>query len=126
VGVSREARHDVSVVHAPALLALEVPPDAATLERCRRAQCSVAARIRIIVVHAKQEGVEGRPRWLTQGHDVQHDVTGQSVPRGGLLFGPPRGGTRLGAAAAERAQAEPSAGDQEFTAAYGELFGHGR
>src|SRR5690606_1703032 len=60
--MAREARHDLPVVHPPAVAALEVLAEMTPLERCRRAEALVAGRGEIVVIGAEQKRVDARPR----------------------------------------------------------------
>src|SRR2546426_9595576 len=57
----RESRHNAAVIHAPAILALEVLSDVASLKRGRRSEVIVALWIVIVVIHAEQERIGGFP-----------------------------------------------------------------
>ena len=57
----REARDIAAVVHAPTVAAGEVLTEVAAVERGVGAEPSVAARIRVVVVHTEQERVDGGP-----------------------------------------------------------------
>ena len=61
VGVAREARHHVAVVHPPAVLALEVHADLAAGERRGRPHGLVAGGVEVEVVDTEEEGVERLP-----------------------------------------------------------------
>ena len=61
VRVAGEARHGVAVVHAPAVLAAEVAPDLAVLQRHGGREGAVAGGVGIVVVCAEQERVQRRP-----------------------------------------------------------------
>ena len=73
VRVGREAGHDLAVVHAPAVDALEVLTELAAGERRRRAELGVARRVAIDVVHAEQERVGRRPL-EPERHGLQHSA----------------------------------------------------
>src|SRR2546422_7385476 len=57
----RKSRNNAAVVHAPAILALEVLSNVATLKRGGWSEVFVALRIVIIVVHTEQEWIGGFP-----------------------------------------------------------------
>ena len=57
----REARHIAAVVHAPTVAPGEVLTELATVERGVGAEPSVAAWIRVVVVHTEEERVDGGP-----------------------------------------------------------------
>ena len=61
MGMLRETRDDVAVVHAPSVLALEVLADVAPGQRCGGAHGLVAGRITVVVVNAEQERIAGLP-----------------------------------------------------------------
>ena len=57
----RKAGHGVAVVHAPAVLAAKVLAQIAACERGLRAHHLIARRVGVVVVHAKQKGINGLP-----------------------------------------------------------------
>jgi hypothetical protein len=76
-----EARHHVAVVHAPAVDALEVGADLPAGERGRGAEVLVALGVGVVVVHAEQERVDGRPL-EAERHRLQHRIVwGLDRPR---------------------------------------------
>ena len=77
VGVLGKARHHVAVVHPPAVLAFEVAADRAARERRVRAHRRVPRRVRVVVVHAEQERVDGLPG-EAQGGDFEDGLFGVS------------------------------------------------
>ena len=64
VGVLRKSRHDVAVVHPPALAALEVLPNVAPGERRRWTKTFIAFRVAVDVVNAEQKRIVGLPARL--------------------------------------------------------------
>ncbi len=60
--MARKARHRVAVIHAPAILALEVLADIAARERGGRTLLGIASRVGVLVIDTEQEGVRGFPR----------------------------------------------------------------
>ena len=68
VRMMRETRHDVAVIHPPAVLALEVLADVAAGERRVRAHPLVAAGVSVVVMDAEQERI-GRFPGKAQRHD---------------------------------------------------------
>ena len=62
VRVLREARHDAAVIHAPAVLALEVLADVPTGERGHRPELLIARGVRVVVVDTEEKGIDGLPR----------------------------------------------------------------
>jgi hypothetical protein len=62
VRVLREARHHVAVVHVPAVAVGEIAADVAAREGGRGPERLVARGVRVVVVHAEQEGVGRAPR----------------------------------------------------------------
>ena len=87
-GCCGKARHHVAVVHAPAVLALEVLADVAAGERGRGPEPLVAAGIGVVVVHAEQErirGFPGKPRGLTASIGSSPSARDVSAAMGGEL-----------------------------------------
>jgi hypothetical protein len=74
VGVVREARYVVPVVHAPAVGAGEVLPEITVLDGYRRREGAVAGGVRVVVVGAEQERIDRRPV-EAEGHLLQHDIS---------------------------------------------------
>src|SRR5690606_29466193 len=75
VRVLREAGHDLAVVHAPAVLRLEVVSERAAGERGGRPHLFVAGRVGVVVVHAEEErvlGPPGEPEPLDAQHRIAH------------------------------------------------------
>jgi hypothetical protein len=62
VRVRRKARHRAAVVHIPAVLAREVLADVAPGQRGVGAHLRIGFGVGVVVVDAKQEGVQRRPR----------------------------------------------------------------
>src|SRR5690606_17146189 len=60
--VPRKTRHPLPMVHSPAILACKVAADASARERCSGPERLISCWISIVVMHAKQEWVEGLPR----------------------------------------------------------------
>jgi hypothetical protein len=73
--MGRKSGHLHAVVHAPSILAGKVLPDVAPGQRGVRAQLPRCPAGRVVVVHAKQERVYGRPL-ETQGLCVNDGVCG--------------------------------------------------
>ena len=69
VRVLREAGNHVAVIHAPAVLAGEVLTDVTTCERRGGTELGIASRVRVVVMHAEQEGIERLP-----GHAQREDA----------------------------------------------------
>ena len=61
VGMTGEPGNGRTVVHPPAVDPVEVRPDVPPFERARRARASHCPRVRIVVVDAEQERIDGRP-----------------------------------------------------------------
>ena len=61
MGMLREAGHHVAVVHAPAVLALEVHPDPAPGKGRRRSHLRVAERIGVVMMDAEEERIDRGP-----------------------------------------------------------------
>ena len=74
VRVVGEPGHVTAVVHPPAVEALEVLAELAPLERHRRPRHLVARRVGVVVVHAEQERIDGRPL-EPQRHRLEHRVS---------------------------------------------------
>jgi hypothetical protein len=68
-----EARHDASVVHAPAVGTGEIHPEIARLEWCGRAHVLVGSRVAIQVVDAEEEWV-GRAPLPAKGNSLQNRI----------------------------------------------------
>ena len=79
VRVLRKAGDGAPVVHAPAVLALEVLPEVASRERRRGAEPFVAGGVGVVVVDAEEEGIGRRPRRSAEGADVEHAVVGHAL-----------------------------------------------
>jgi hypothetical protein len=69
----REPRHDVAVVHPPAVRTGEILPDVVPLERGVGAEPRVPLRVVVDMVHAEQERIERLPL-VTEGHDAKHGI----------------------------------------------------
>jgi hypothetical protein len=75
VRVRREAGHGHAVVHAPAVQAGKVLAQLPTGQGCVRAEATIAARVGVVVMDAKQKGVDRRPL-ETQRLDAKDGVGG--------------------------------------------------
>ena len=62
VRMGGKTRHRAAVVHAPAVLAAEVLAHVAPRQRCGRTHLRIGFGVGVVVVHAKQEWVDGFPR----------------------------------------------------------------
>jgi len=62
MGMLRKPGDQLTVIHAPAVLALEVLTDVPAVQRRRRAQVLVAGGVLVVVMHAEQKRVGGLPR----------------------------------------------------------------
>ena len=72
VRVFGEAGHRAAVVHPPAILGHEVAADLATGQRSLGGEAVITGWVVVEVMHAEQEGVDGRP--LEAERDgLQHD-----------------------------------------------------
>src|SRR6185436_11024502 len=72
VRVLRKARHDLTVVHTPAVGAGEVLPEIATGEGGCGAHALVARGVSVVVMDAEEEGVGGLPL-EAEGAGIEHD-----------------------------------------------------
>ncbi len=70
--MARKTRNGVTVVHAPTILIAEVHAQRPARERCRWTISAIARGIVIHVVYAKEKGVEGRPRGVTEGRGAKN------------------------------------------------------
>ena len=61
VWMGREARHNITMVHAPAIFERKILTNVATRQRSRRAQLRIAARVGVIMVGAEQKWVTRLP-----------------------------------------------------------------
>jgi ABC-type multidrug transport system fused ATPase/permease subunit len=84
VRVLRKARHDVAVVHPPAVFAFEVAADRAAGERGGRPQLLVPRRVGVVVVHAEQERIDRLPR-ETQRSDLEDNLFFWSKPEASIM-----------------------------------------
>ena len=73
VRVLREAGHDVTVIHPPAVDAGKVLSDVMPGQRRGGTKLIVALRVVIDVMNAEQEGVDGLPA-LTEGFDGEDGI----------------------------------------------------
>src|SRR5947209_20203042 len=69
----REARHDMTVVHAPPVGSGEVHAEVTRRQRRLRSEVLVALRVLVEVVHAEQERVDRRPL-EPERRDLQHGI----------------------------------------------------
>ena len=76
VRVGRKAGNGLAVVHAPAVLAGKVLAQIAPLQARVGLHGSVAARVGIHVVDAKQKRIDSRPGWRGQGRDAEDAAHG--------------------------------------------------
>ena len=90
VRVRRETRYCAAVVHAPAVLAAEILANVSASQRGLRRHLRISHRVSVVVVGAKQEGVDGIPgeaQGLGGENGVaRHSVAfkqAQSLPQGG-------------------------------------------
>ena len=70
VRMLREAGHDITVIHAPAVDALEVLTDVVPGQRRRRTELIIALRVVIDVMDAKQERIDCLPA-MTERADIE-------------------------------------------------------
>jgi hypothetical protein len=68
VRMLRKPRDDLAVVHAPAVLALEVLAQVASRERCARPEAVVAGRVVVVVVNTEQERIARLPGKALRRH----------------------------------------------------------
>jgi len=69
VGMLREPRHLVTMIHTPAVLAAEVLANGPPAQVCIRPHLIIARRIGVIMVGAEQKRVQGLPR-ASKGGEV--------------------------------------------------------
>src|SRR5688572_4597395 len=72
MGMLRETRNGLAVVHPPPVLSFKVASDLSSSKGNSRTELIVAGWICIVVVHAEQERVEGRPGWSAQRDDADY------------------------------------------------------
>ncbi len=70
----RKAGHDITVIHAPAVNALEVLTDVVPRQRRSRTKLLVPLRVVVDVVDAEQERIDCLPS-MAKGADVEDRIT---------------------------------------------------
>src|SRR5688572_16129392 len=68
--------HEVTVIHPPAVPALEIAAYVAAREGGFWPERGVASRVGIVMVHTEEEGIEGPPGRGAEGEHIEHTYQG--------------------------------------------------